>query len=101
MTTVQIVLPDGLAQDAQAAGLLTPERMEKILREQLRLRAGEALQATWQRLPAEELTSEIEQEIVDGVRAVRKEQRVQSSTSAGPHWSMTASLTPAFCATAH
>lgn len=80
MTTVQIVLPDGLAQEAQAAGLLTSERMETILREQLRLRAGEALRAMWQRMPAGELTPEIEQEIVDDVRAVRKGQRRRSAS---------------------
>ncbi len=79
MTTVQIVLPDRLAQDAQAAGLLTPERMETILREQLRRRAGEALQTMWQHLPAEQLTPEIEQEIVDEVRAVRQQRRRHSA----------------------
>jgi post-segregation antitoxin (ccd killing protein) len=36
MTTVQIQLPDELAQDAQAAGLLTSEAMAAMLREQLR-----------------------------------------------------------------
>ena len=36
MTTVQITLPDQLAQEAQQAGLLSPELLEKWLREQLR-----------------------------------------------------------------
>lgn len=80
MTTVQITLPDSLAQDAQAAGLLTPQRMEEILREQLRRRAGESLQDLWQRLPQDPLTPEIEQEIVDSVRAVRSEQRKRSAS---------------------
>ena len=80
MTTVQITLPDSLAHDAQAAGLLTPERMEAILREQLRRRAGETLHALWQRLPKDALTPEIEQEIVDEVRAVRTEQRRRSAS---------------------
>ena len=35
MTTVQITLPDQLAQDAQRAGLLSPARLEKWLRDQL------------------------------------------------------------------
>ena len=35
MTTVQITLPDQLAQEAQRAGLLSPARLEKWLREQL------------------------------------------------------------------
>lgn len=38
MTMVQITLPDQLAADAQRAGLLSPARMERILREQLRAR---------------------------------------------------------------
>jgi hypothetical protein len=36
MTTVQITLPDRLAQEAQRAGLLTPELLEKWLRDQLK-----------------------------------------------------------------
>ena len=75
MTTVQINLPDELARDAQAAGLLTPAALEQMLREQLRRRAGEELRAMWAKMPAEELTPEIEQEIVAEVRAVRAERR--------------------------
>jgi hypothetical protein len=36
MTTVQITLPDALAQEATQAGLLTSPVIERILREQLR-----------------------------------------------------------------
>lgn len=50
MTTVQIQLPDELAQDAQAAGLLAPKAMATMLREQLRKQAGEDLRATWKRI---------------------------------------------------
>ncbi len=35
MTTVQITLPDQLAQDAQHAGLLAPARLAQLLRDQL------------------------------------------------------------------
>ncbi|MFM7532638.1 MAG: hypothetical protein ACKO5J_09175 [Rubrivivax sp.] len=45
MTNVQITLPDELARKADTAGLLSPEAMEAMLREQLRRRAGEELQA--------------------------------------------------------
>lgn len=75
MTTVQINLPDELAQKAANAGLLSAEAMEAMLREQLRRRAGEALQAMWQHFPQEELTPQIEQEIIEQVRRVRAEQR--------------------------
>jgi hypothetical protein len=73
-------LPDELAQKAANAGLLSPQAMEAMLRERLRRRAGEALQAMWQRMPAEELTPEIEQEIVEEVRKVRAEQRMRGAS---------------------
>jgi ribonuclease I len=75
MTTVQITLPDELAQKAASAGLLSPEAMEAMLREQLRRQAVDALRAMWERAPVDELTLAIEQEIVDEVRAVRAERR--------------------------
>ena len=80
MTTVQIQLPDELAQDAQAAGLLAPEAIEAMLREQLKTQAGEALQAMWARMPREDLTPEIEQMIDEEVLAVRAERRKQSAS---------------------
>jgi hypothetical protein len=48
--------------------------MEAMLREQLRQRSGNALRELWQSQTAEELTPEIEQEIVEEVRRVRAEQ---------------------------
>ena len=80
MTTVQITLPDELAQTASRAGLLSPEAMEAMLREQLRRRAGAGLQAMWRRMPPGELTPEIEQEIVDTVRKARAEQRARGAS---------------------
>lgn len=71
MTTVQIQLPDQLAQDAQAAGLLTPEAMAAMLREQLKKQAGENLRAMWAREPQEAFTPEIEQTIDEAVQTVR------------------------------
>jgi hypothetical protein len=80
MTTIQINLPDELVQDANAAGLLTPEAIEAMLRDQLRRQAGEALRAMWERMPREELTPEIEQMINDEVQAVRAERRKRSAS---------------------
>ena len=80
MTTVQITLPDELAQKAATAGLLSPEAMEAMLRDQLRRRAGEQLQAMWRRMQLEELTPEIEQEIVEEVRKVRVERRLRGAS---------------------
>ena len=80
MTTVQIKLPDELAQKAASAGLLSSDAMEAMLRVQLRRRAGEALQSMWQRGPQEELTPEIEQEIVKDVRKARAERRKRGAS---------------------
>lgn len=79
MTTLELKLnlPDELAQ---RAGLLTPEAIEAMLREQLRRQAGEQLRATWARMPQEELTPAIEQEIIEAVREVRAEQRKKSGS---------------------
>ena len=76
MTTLELKLnlPDELAQRAQSAGLLTPEAIERMLREQLRRQGGEQLRAMWARQPQEEITPAIEKEIVDAVREVRAEQ---------------------------
>lgn len=43
MTTVQITLPDQLAQEAQRAGLLSSARLEQWLREQLKARQVDEL----------------------------------------------------------
>ena len=75
MTTVQINLPDEWAPKAASAGLLSAEATEAMLREQLRRRAAETLQAMWQRGPQAELTPELEQEIVQEIRETRAERR--------------------------
>lgn len=75
MTTVQITLPDDLAKTAANAGLLSPEALEQMLRDQLRLRAADALKALWKNLPQETLTPELEQDIGDVVRSVRARQQ--------------------------
>ena len=82
MTTLKLTLnlPDDLAQTAQLAGLLTPESIEAMLREQLRKQAGTAFRAMWARLPGEELTPEIEREIMEEVRAVRAEKRKKAAS---------------------
>lgn len=84
MTTLKLTLnlPDDLAQKAQHAGLLTPQAIESMLREQLRKLAGETLRGIWARKPEEnsaEMTPEIEQEIVAEVRAARAEHRKKSA----------------------
>jgi len=52
MTTVRITLPDQLAQEAQRAGLLSPELLEKWLREQLRAQRVDQLFSAMDRMSA-------------------------------------------------
>ena len=50
MTTVQINLPDQLAQEAQRAGLLTPAAIERILREYLKVHKADELFTAMERM---------------------------------------------------
>jgi hypothetical protein len=80
MTTVQITLPDQLAQEAQRAGLLSPETLEKWLREQLRMqRAGALLQAAerMDRVNDAEILSP--ERVAEEIAAMRAERRANRS----------------------
>ncbi|MEN9491171.1 MAG: hypothetical protein RJA63_1620 [Pseudomonadota bacterium] len=79
MTTVQVELPDMLAQSARAAGLLTPQALEAMLREQLKRQSGDALRTMWASAPPEELTPEIERMIDEQVQAVRTRRRTEAA----------------------
>ena len=72
---IKLELPDDLAKRAKEAGLLEPRALQTMLREQLKKQASEKLRAAWARAPREQLTPEIEQEIVKEVRAVRAQRR--------------------------
>lgn len=75
MAQVTISLPDGLAQRARNAGLLTDSGIQQVLEDAMRRHAGQRLRELMDRVPREELTPEIEQEIVAEVRACRAERR--------------------------
>jgi len=77
MTTIQLTLPDDLARKATEAGLLSAEAIQEMLREQLLRRAGESLREIHRRLPSEELTPEIEQEVAEAVQPYRAERRAR------------------------
>lgn len=78
MATVRIEISEQLAEQARKAGLLAPEKLEEMLRAQLRREAGERLTAAMDRmhsvdeppLTAEELRAELE-----AVRAETKRRR--------------------------
>lgn len=76
MTTLTIDLPDNLAKEAKSAGLLAPNAIETMLRENLRRRAIDGLFNAADKLAAANfppLTMEEIQEEVNAVRAQRKQ----------------------------
>ena len=82
MTTVQITLPDQLAQDAQRAGLLAPARLEQWLREQLKTQQVDALFTAMARMAAvDEPTVMSPEEVADELAAMRAD---RPHRAAGP-----------------
>lgn len=75
MTVVQITLPDALAQEAANAGLLAPEKIERMLREGLRQERIERMKAARAALAAEPLAPMTPEEVSAEIEAYRSEQR--------------------------
>jgi len=74
MTTVQIQLPDELAQQAQSAGLLSQAALEKWLREQLRTQHVDELFAASDRMAAVEVPAAMSpEEVAEEIAAMRAE----------------------------
>ena len=76
MTTLELklTLPNDLAQEAQAAGLLSPEAMEAMVREAMKKRRIDRLFETMKKLS--DLTPPItEAEIAAEIQAARTERR--------------------------
>lgn len=80
MTTVEITLPDGLAQEAQQAGLLTPEALETMLRERLRGRRIAELREAVDRMALTGGAPMTMEEIQAEIHAYRQERRRASGT---------------------
>lgn len=80
MTTLQIELPDTTAQAAGAAGLLTPQALDRLLTEALRKRqAANALLAVAERVAAAGVASMDLNEISAEVKAARAEKGILNS----------------------
>ena len=73
MTTVEVKLnlPDSLANEARQAGLLTPEQLERLLREALRTRRVERLAAVRETLATNPLPPMTPEEIKAEIDAYR------------------------------
>jgi hypothetical protein len=79
MTTVQITLPDELAQEAQRAGLLSPEFLERWLRAQLKAQRTEELFSAMDRMSAvDDLPIMSPEAIADEIAAMRAERRAHN-----------------------
>ena len=80
MTTVQITLPDQLAQEAQRAGLLVPARLEQWLREQLKTQRVDALFAAVERMAAVDEPARMSpEEVAAEIAAMRAERRANAA----------------------
>ncbi len=76
MTTIQINLPDQLAEDAKQAGLLSAELLENWLRQQLRERRADQLFSAMDRMSAVDDPAVISPEAVaEEIAAMRAERR--------------------------
>jgi hypothetical protein len=80
MTTVQITLPDQLAQEAQRAGLLSPQRLEQWLREQLKAQRIDELFTAMDRMAAvDEPPPMSPEKVAEELAAMRAERRAKRS----------------------
>jgi uncharacterized protein YkwD len=76
MTTVEIQLPDQLAQDAERAGLLSPTALEELLRKQLRSQSAAALSEAMTRISAvNDLPYMSPEDVAEEIAAMRAERR--------------------------
>lgn len=76
MTTLTIDLPDNLAQEAQSAGLLSPQAIEAMLRENLRQRSvDELFQAMDRMASVEDPPIMTPEEVAEEIKKMRAERR--------------------------
>lgn len=80
MTTLELRLPDQLAREAQTAGLLTPEELERMVREALRLQRVQKLAQAREKLAAQPLPPMTAEEIQAEIDAYRAESRRAAGT---------------------
>lgn len=80
MTTVEIQLPDQLAKEAQRAGLLTSDSMERMLREQLKAQHVDELIKEMDRMAAIDTPAAMSpEEVAEEIRAMRVERRANNA----------------------
>jgi len=76
VTTIEITLPDALAEEAKGAGLLSAEAIEDLLRTKLMTDRLTRLQQARDLLSAQPVEAMTQQEINAEIKAYRQEQRL-------------------------
>jgi cytochrome P450 len=82
MTTLEVKLnlPDEIAREAQRAGLLTEQAIERLIEEAVRREAGKKLLDAMQRLRVANVPPLTEEEIASEVKAARAARRAAGET---------------------
>ena len=79
MTTVEFILPDQLALDAQSAGLLNAVSIERMLREQIKSKQVDELFTAMDRMAAMDMPAAMTpEEVAEEIRAMRAERGAKS-----------------------
>lgn len=75
MTTLEIELPDGLAEEAKAAGLLTSEVIEQLIAQALRRRGFDEFLSVAERVETTGVPAMTRKEVEAEIKAYRAERR--------------------------
>lgn len=74
-TELKLTLPDNLAREAEASGLLTPEAIETLLREEIRRRRVDQLFSVADRLANLDVPTLTQSEVEAEIEAARHSRR--------------------------
>jgi hypothetical protein len=80
-TEFKLTLPDSLAREAEASGLLTPEAIETLLREEIRRRRVNQLFEAADRLANLDVPPLTESEVEAEIEAARRLRRAPNASS--------------------
>jgi len=81
MATIQIELPDQIAQEAERAGLLSPEALEELLRQGLKRKSLDKLFEAMDKIAAaNDLPYMSPEEVAEEIKLMRAEKRAAAKT---------------------
>ena len=72
---ITLILPDDLADEAEASGLLTPDTLEQIIRDEIKRRKTDRLFDIMDRLAVADKGELTEADVAAEIRAYRAEKR--------------------------